>query len=80
MKNHLLIFFSLVQETSVFFTKVGEGICHGDSGGPLIYKGELVALVSWSYGCASGFPEVDTSVPYYYDWIIENAGPQEDQQ
>ncbi|XP_063991958.1 chymotrypsin-2-like [Diachasmimorpha longicaudata] len=54
------------------FTKVGEGACHGDSGGPLTSDGVLVGLVSFGYPCARGFPDVFTRVWTFMDWVKEN--------
>nr|XP_012218723.1 PREDICTED: chymotrypsin-2-like [Linepithema humile] len=51
-----------------------KGSCHGDSGGPLTVRGNLVGLVSWANGCAStSYPTVYTRVPSYLDWIRANA-------
>ncbi|XP_015113983.1 chymotrypsin-2-like [Diachasma alloeum] len=54
------------------FTKVGEGACHGDSGGPLTSDGVLVGLVSFGYPCAFGYPDVFTRVWTFMDWVKEN--------
>ncbi|RZC40994.1 Trypsin domain containing protein, partial [Asbolus verrucosus] len=54
----------------------GEGVspCHGDSGGPLIFNGTLVGIVSYGVQpCANGYPDVYTRVSYYIDWINENV-------
>ncbi|XP_045770354.1 trypsin, alkaline C-like [Maniola jurtina] len=46
--------------------------CFGDSGGPLIYKGVVVGLVSFGYACGQKFyPGVYTKVSHYTDWIIK---------
>lgn len=50
--------------------------CNGDSGGPLVVDGELVGIVSWGIGCGrEGFPGVYASVPFFTQWIEENAEP-----
>ena len=54
----------------------GVGICHGDSGGPLMCEDDdtfyLTGIVSWSSGCAEkNAPDVLTRVDRYLDWIAE---------
>ncbi|XP_037948519.1 chymotrypsin-2-like [Teleopsis dalmanni] len=49
---------------------VGEGACHGDTGGPLINsKGQLVGINNFGIPCGRGFPDVFASVAFYNDWI-----------
>ncbi|XP_049838182.1 mite allergen Der f 3-like [Schistocerca gregaria] len=56
------------------FEDINYGTCNGDSGGPLLYEGKIVGLVSWGYECAAPpYPSVGTRVPSYVDWIIENT-------
>lgn len=45
--------------------------CDGDSGGPMVYRGELVGIVSYGYKCASSLPGVYTSVPYIRRWFLD---------
>lgn len=52
--------------------KIGSGSCVGDSGGPLVgHNNTLIGIVSWSIGCADGFPNVYTNVYRQLDWINE---------
>ncbi|XP_078492260.1 uncharacterized protein LOC100183060 isoform X2 [Ciona intestinalis] len=57
----------------------GIGICHGDSGGPLLCEANdnkwyLAGVVSWSIGCAERKkPDVFTNVQYFMDWINQHA-------
>ncbi|CAG4926833.1 unnamed protein product [Colias eurytheme] len=44
--------------------------CSGDTGAPLACDGKLVGVVSWGLGCASSYPEVNTRVFAYLDWIL----------
>lgn len=48
---------------------LGSGPCHGDSGGPLVFNKKLYGIVSWGKPCAAGIPDVQASVPFYYDFI-----------
>jgi trypsin len=48
------------------------GPCQGDSGDPLVYNGELIGIMSWSFGCGGGkFPTVYTDVTQFTAWILE---------
>lgn len=53
------------------FTKRNEGMCKGDSGGPLAVDGKLVGIVSWGTPCARGYPDVFTRVSEFNDWIVD---------
>ncbi|XP_043470354.1 serine protease 38-like [Leptopilina heterotoma] len=61
------------------FTKFGQGLCHGDSGGPLVVGNYQVGIVSMGKPCAKGYPDVQTHVFKYVDWINrtmkENSNP-----
>lgn len=44
-------------------------------GGPLVYNGEQVGVVSFgAEKCAIGKPDVFTSVPHFKDWILRTTG------
>lgn len=51
------------------------GRLYGDSGGPIVYNGEQIGIVSFGgFKCESGLPDVDTSVPAFKNWIAEVTG------
>ncbi|KAH8294048.1 hypothetical protein KR054_007729 [Drosophila jambulina] len=52
----------------------GKGQCSGDSGGPLIYQGQQVGIVSWSIKpcTVAPYPGVYCKVSQYIDWITRN--------
>ena len=60
---------------------MGVGVCSGDSGSPLILKGDkpskdtLIGTVAWTRGgCANNaFPDVFSSVSFFHSWIVETA-------
>jgi secreted trypsin-like serine protease len=41
----------------------------GDSGGSLVSNNEIFGIISFSFQCASGVPDVLTKVYYYVDYI-----------
>ncbi|EDW69327.1 seminase [Drosophila virilis] len=45
--------------------------CDGDSGGPMVFRGELVGIVSFGYECAGRLPGVYTSVPAIRRWFMD---------
>ncbi|XP_063588808.1 trypsin-1-like [Penaeus indicus] len=49
----------------------GQGVCNGDSGGPLFCDGVQQGIVSWGSGC-DAFPAVYTQVSHFLDWIKIN--------
>ncbi|KAI5644523.1 trypsin domain-containing protein [Phthorimaea operculella] len=62
---------NVTDEMFCTFSGIGEGTCHGDSGGPLIQGDKLVGVVSWGIPCAAGFPDVHTRIAPYVGWIQE---------
>ncbi|KAI5645487.1 trypsin domain-containing protein [Phthorimaea operculella] len=53
----------------------GYGMCHGDSGGPLIRaeNGMQVGVVSWGVPCGRDAPDVFVRVSAYRDWILRHV-------
>lgn len=48
--------------------------CYGDSGGPLIYNGFVVGLVSFGYACGHHFYSgVYTKISHFTDWILKSV-------
>lgn len=54
------------------FKAKGAGMCHGDSGGPLLCNNVQVGIVSFGNECAYGTPDVFTRVYAHLDWIQKN--------
>ncbi|XP_015602365.1 chymotrypsin-1 [Cephus cinctus] len=50
---------------------IGEGLCYGDSGSPLVFHGAQIGIGSWGSPCALGYPDVHTRVYSYLSWIEE---------
>lgn len=63
------------------YTGLRDGVCNGDSGGPLRYTDEngrqiVIGVTSFvsDIGCVvSGWPSVFTRVTSFLDWIEENS-------
>jgi len=54
---------------------VNNGACHGDSGGPAIFNGELVGVANFVVGgCGSPHPDGYAKVSYHRDWIKRKSG------
>ncbi|KAJ8673039.1 hypothetical protein QAD02_004300 [Eretmocerus hayati] len=52
--------------------EIDQGTCAGDSGGPMIYAGKIVGIVSCgSSVCQNGVPDLYTKVSYYIPFIKE---------
>ncbi|KAF2883772.1 hypothetical protein ILUMI_22404 [Ignelater luminosus] len=56
------------------FNAPGRGACNADSGGPLVCNGVQYGIVSWGNPCATGVPDVFTSVAANRKWIAIKSG------
>lgn len=49
-----------------------QGVCSGDSGGPAVYKNQLVGVANFVVGgCASSYPDGYANVAIHLNWIIQ---------
>jgi trypsin len=64
--NALLVW----DNTICTFTQAGQGMCMGDSGGPLQVGGAVHGAVSWGIACAQGLPDVFARVSSHAPWIF----------
>ncbi|XP_053985491.1 chymotrypsin-1-like [Hylaeus volcanicus] len=61
-----------VQSTHVCtIAKVGQGVCNGDNGGPLVANGQQIGIVCFAHPCGVGSPDVYTRVSSFSSWIKE---------
>lgn len=62
-----------VSYSTFLFFELFEFLFKGDSGGSAVYKGKLLGITSYGGArgdqCGSLYPDVDTKVSYYVDWI-----------
>ncbi|XP_076620356.1 chymotrypsin-2-like [Colletes latitarsis] len=63
------MYWILTKNNICTLTKMNEGVCNGDSGGPMVVSGSQVGIVSYGFPCAMGWPDVYTRVYPYIDWI-----------
>lgn len=54
------------------FAQVGQGVCTGDNGGPLVVSNSLIGIVSWG-SCGGGQPDVFVRISSHINWIIANT-------
>ncbi|KAM8717508.1 hypothetical protein ACLKA7_004236 [Drosophila subpalustris] len=64
----------LIRKNNICAGAAGKDSCEGDSGGPLIYMGKLVGIVSWGYRCGNPhYTGVYANVPQLRNWIEKNT-------
>ncbi|KAJ8664656.1 hypothetical protein QAD02_006318 [Eretmocerus hayati] len=62
----------ILQDTQICaFAEYGKGPCTGDSGGPMVYNGNVVVGIvsAGEYFCGSAYPEIYTKVSDHLDYI-----------
>ncbi|XP_055693442.1 chymotrypsin-2-like [Lutzomyia longipalpis] len=62
----------IFDSTLCTFTRTDEGVCYGDTGGPLNSGNVVIGIVSWGVRCAISYPDVFTRVSSHRTWIMEN--------
>lgn len=61
----------VIESTLCTLAPFGQGICFGDSGGPLAAFGILHGVASFTVGrCGDGYPDGWTRVAFYRPWIL----------
>ncbi|KAL7028594.1 hypothetical protein ACKWTF_005908 [Chironomus riparius] len=48
----------------------GQGLCMGDSGGPLTYGGRLIGAVSWGVPCGTAAPDMFARISAVHEWLV----------
>ncbi|XP_059622746.1 chymotrypsin-2-like [Phlebotomus argentipes] len=56
------------------FTRIGEGMCNGDSGSALFVGQNAIGIVSWGIPCAQGFPDNFARVSSHRAWLVGHTG------
>ncbi|KAL7743404.1 hypothetical protein ACLKA6_008375 [Drosophila palustris] len=65
---------SLPESTMCLLHGANLGACHGDSGGPAVYNGQLVGVASFVLGsCGREAPDGYERVSFLRSWIVQNA-------
>lgn len=52
------------------FTRVGQGLCLGDTGGAVISGNAAIGLMSFGQACALGVPDGHTRISIFRPWIL----------
>lgn len=56
------------------FTRAGQGLCFGDSGGPVIAGNAAIGIMSFAMPCAVGYPDGHTRISSHRAWITSVIG------
>lgn len=64
----------IYEGTLCAFARKGQGVCNGDSGGPLAVNEQLVGVASWAKDCARGVPDGYVRISMFLKWIREISG------
>lgn len=52
----------------------GHSPCTGDWGSPVVSRGRVVGLLTYTRWCGIGEPDGHTRVSSYVNWIFQNTG------
>lgn len=63
----------IFESTICSSSDIGQGMCMGDSGGPLTQNGQVIGAVSWGVPCARGSPDMFARISSFRDWINQHV-------
>jgi Trypsin len=52
------------------FTRAGQGLCLGDTGGAVISGNAAIGIMSFGQACALGVPDGHTRISIFRSWIL----------
>jgi hypothetical protein len=55
------------------FTRVGQGLCLGDTGGAVISGNSVIGIMSFGQACALGVPDGHTRISVFLPWILKTT-------
>lgn len=64
----------IYNETICTSAPVGHGTCWDDKGNPLVFKKQLIGVMSWFEGCGRGLPDGYTGISSFVPWIQQVSG------
>lgn len=75
LKRHSMPeWFRFYNGTLCAFARAGQGVCHGDSGSPLVASRQIIGFAVWERPCGRGVPDGYTRVSEFSGWIREVSG------
>lgn len=52
------------------FSRAGQGLCLGDTGGAVISGGSAIGIMSFGQACALGIPDGHTRLSIFRPWVL----------